>query len=53
MTTVQEWRAIVSTSDEQPGGQPAHPADLMARHPELYGVHGFADVLADSVLWAA
>jgi hypothetical protein len=52
MTTLQERRATAPTTDEQPDGQPAHPAHLMGRHPELYGIHGFADVLADSVPWA-
>ncbi|WP_395658169.1 hypothetical protein [Nocardioides sp.] len=30
-----------------------HPADLMVRRPDLYGVSKLADVAADSVLWSA
>lgn len=60
MTTLQRDR----TADDQRSVDPervevyrvlraSHPADLIVRRPDLYGVSKLADVAADSVLWSA
>ena len=39
-----EWRLALHSN---------HPAALIGRRPDLYGVYGLADVACDSVLWSA
>ncbi|MCB8957668.1 MAG: hypothetical protein H6529_14485 [Nocardioides sp.] len=61
MTTVQERRESeqprrpIDLPRYEPGHalHSHHPADLIVRRPELYGVSKLADVTADSVLWSA
>lgn len=59
MTTVEQCPAATGVPADRlwfgarDEGRAHHPADLIVRRPDLYGVSTFADVVADSVLWAA